>query len=55
VHKENDRYLGLNISATGKFHKAINDLRDQARRAFLAIKRDIKFDTAIRIWLKILE
>ena len=33
----------------------MNDLRDKARRAFYAIKRNIKFDIPIRIWLKILE
>jgi hypothetical protein len=43
------------ISATGNFQKAVNDLRDKARRAFYAIKRNIKFDIPIRTWLKILE
>ena len=33
----------------------MNDLRDKARRAFYAIKRNITFDIPIRIWLKILE
>jgi hypothetical protein len=33
----------------------VNELRDKARRAFYAIKRNIKFDIPIRIWLKILE
>ena len=47
--------LGLNISTTGNFHKALNDLRDKARRAFDAIKRNINFYITIRIWLKILE
>ena len=37
-HTKNYTYLGLNISATGNFHKAVNDLRDKARRAFYAIK-----------------
>jgi hypothetical protein len=41
-------YLGLKISATGNFHKAVNDLRDQARRTFYTIKRNIKFDILIR-------
>ena len=54
AHK-NYTSLGLNINATGNFHKAVNDLRDQARRAFYAIKRNIKFNISIRIWLKILE
>ena len=44
-------YLSLNISATGNFHKAVNELRDKARRAFYAIKCNIQS----RIWLKILE
>jgi hypothetical protein len=48
-------YLGLNISARGNCHKVVNDLRDKARRAFYAIKRNIQFDIPIRIWLKRLE
>ena len=54
-HTKNYTYLGLNISATGNFHKGVNDLRDKARRAFYAIKRNINFNIPIRIWLKILE
>uniref|UniRef100_A0A8K9V0N5 Reverse transcriptase domain-containing protein n=1 Tax=Oncorhynchus mykiss TaxID=8022 RepID=A0A8K9V0N5_ONCMY len=54
-HTKNYTYLGLNISATGNFHKAVNDLRNKARRAFYAIKRNIHFNKPIRIWLKILE
>ena len=54
-HTKTYTYLGLNISATGNFHKAVNDLRDKARRAFYVIKRNITFDIPIRIWLKILE
>ena len=54
-HTRNDTCLGLNISATDNFHKAVNDLRDQARRAFNTIKRNIKFNIPIRICLKILE
>ena len=34
-HTKNYTYLGLNISATGNFHKAVNNLRDKVRRAFL--------------------
>ena len=45
----------LNISTIGNFHKAMNGLRNKARREFYAIKRNIKFDIPIRIWLKILE
>ena len=52
-HTKNYTYLGLNISATGDSHKAVNDLRDKARRAFYAIKRNITFNIPIRIWLKI--
>ena len=51
-HTTNYTYLGINISATGNFHKAVNELRDKARRAFYAIKRNIKSDIPIRIWLK---
>ena len=54
-HTKNDTYLGLNIGTTGNFHKAVNNLRDKARRAFYAIKRNMTFDIPIRIWLKILE
>jgi hypothetical protein len=54
-HTKNYTYLDLNISATGNFHKVVNELRDKARRDFYAIKRNIKFDIPIRIWLKILE
>jgi predicted lipase len=28
-HTKNDTYLGLNISANGNFHKAVNNLRDK--------------------------
>ena len=50
--RKNYTYLGLNISTTGNFHIAVNNLRDKARRAFYAIKMNIKFDIPIRIWLK---
>ena len=33
-HTKNCTYLSQNISATGNFHKAVNDLRDKARRAY---------------------
>ena len=55
AHKKNYTYLGLNISTTSDFHKAVNDLRHKARRAFYAIKRNINVNIPIRIWLKILE
>ena len=51
-HTNNDTYLGLNISNTGSFHMVVNELRDKARRAFYAIKRNIKIEIPIRIWLK---
>ena len=54
-HTKNYTYLGLNISATGNFHKNVNDLRDKIGRAFYASKRNIKFDIPIRIWQKIFE
>ena len=54
-HTKNYTYLGLNISSTGNFNKAANDLREKARRAFYAIKRNVKLDIPIQIWLKILD
>ena len=53
-HTKNYTSLGLNITATGNIHKAGNDLRDKARRAFYAIKTNMQFDIPIRIWVKIL-
>ena len=38
---KNDTYLSLNISATGIFHTAVNELRDKEIRGFYAIKRKI--------------
>jgi hypothetical protein len=43
------------IETERDFHKAVNDLRNKARRTFYAIKRNIKFGIPIRNWLKILE
>ena len=54
-HTKNYTYLGLNISSTGNFNKAANDLREKARKAFYAIKRNVKLDIPIKIWLKILD
>ena len=34
---------------------AVNELRDKARRAFYAIKRNIKIEIPIRIWLKMFQ
>ena len=33
-HTKEYTYLDLNISTTGNFHKHVNDLKHQARRAF---------------------
>ena len=55
VPSKNYTFLGLHINTTGNFHKAVNHLRDKARRAFYAIKRNTNFNIPIRIWLKILE
>ena len=52
-HTKNYTYLGLNINTTGNFHKAANDLRDKATRAFYAIKINLKVNIPIRIWKKI--
>ena len=38
---KNYTYLGINMNATGNFNKAVKDLKDKARRAFYAIKRNI--------------
>ncbi len=54
-HMQNYTYLGININNTENFNKAVNDLRDKARRAFYAIKRNIKIDIPIRIWIKIIK
>jgi hypothetical protein len=55
IENTKNTYLGLNINTTGNFHKVVNDLRDKARRAFYAIKRNIDLNILIRIWLKILQ
>lgn len=54
-HAQDYTYLGINISNTGHFKKAVRNLREKARRAFYAIKRNIKIDIPIRIWLKIMK
>ena len=48
-------YLGLKLSATGNFNPAVNELREKARKAFYAIKRQIYSEIPTQIWLKILE
>ena len=37
-HTKNYTYLGLNISATGNFHNAVNDLSAKARRPSIPSK-----------------
>ena len=48
-------YLGLKISPTGSFNPAVDELREKARRAFYAIKRQIYIQIPILIWLKLLQ
>ncbi|KAI4889447.1 hypothetical protein NFI96_002246 [Prochilodus magdalenae] len=48
-------YLGLKISSTGNFNPAVNELREKARRAFYAIKRQIHIQIPVQIWLKIFQ
>ncbi len=55
AHTSHYNYLGLKITSTGNFNHAVNELRDKARRAFYAIKRQCPIEIPIRIWLKILE
>ncbi len=55
THTSHYNYLGLKITSTGNFNHAVNELRDKARRAFYAIKRQCHIEIAIRIWLKIVE
>ena len=43
------------MNATGNFNKSVNDLRDKARRAFYAVKINIKLDIPIKIWLQIFD
>ena len=48
-------YLGIKLSTTGNFNQAINELREKARRAFYAIKKNLQTDIPIPIWLKLIE
>ena len=48
-HTKNYTYLGINISNTGNFNKAVNDLRDNAQRVFYAIKKNLKLEIPIGI------
>ncbi len=48
-------YLGLKITPTGNFTLAVNELKEKVQRAFYTIKRSIKIDFPIQIWLKILK
>ncbi len=54
-YTENYTYLGLNITYTGSFNMAVKELRDTARTAFYAIKRNIKIDFPIQVWLKMFQ
>ncbi len=54
-HTKNYTYLGLNITYTGNLNMAVKDLRDKARRAFYAIKRNIRIYIPTEIWLKIFQ
>ena len=49
----NYTYLGITLTSTGNFGLAAKELKEKAKRAFYAIKRSIKLDIPIRIWLKI--
>ncbi len=55
THTSHYNYQGLKITSTGNFNHAVNELRDKARRAFYAIKRQCPIEIPIRIWLKIAE
>ncbi len=55
THTSHYNYLGLKITSTGNFNHAVNELRDKARRAFYAMKRQCPIEIPIRIWLKIVE
>merc|ERR1712035_109342 len=48
-------HLGLNITPTGHFNLAINDLRDKGRRAFWSIKKSSCIDIPVRVWIKIFQ
>ena len=55
-HTLNYTYLGLTITASGSFSKAVNALKEKARRALYAIKRKLqKIVIPIKIWLKIFD
>merc|ERR1712002_311049 len=49
-------YLGLTISASGHFGKAMNALADKARRAYYSIRKFMsKLNPPITIWLKLFQ
>ena len=49
-----NNYLGIIISASGRFDKAINALTDKARRTYYSIRRSLnKFNPPIKICLKL--
>jgi hypothetical protein len=45
----------MNMNTTGNLHEAVNDLRVKARRAFYAIKIELKLDIPIKIWLQVFD
>ena len=53
-HRVEYNYLGIIISASGSFDRAINSLTEKARRAYYSIKSSLyKFNPPITIWLKL--
>ena len=53
-HTLNYTYLGLTITASGSFCMAVNALKEKARRAIYAIKRQLlKLNIPIKIWSKL--
>ena len=49
----NYTYLGITLTPTGNFGLAVKELKEKAKRAFYAIKKSIKLELPIRIWIKI--
>ncbi len=48
--------LGLTITASGRFVKAVSSLADKARRAYYSIRKALfKLNPPIKIWLKIFQ
>lgn len=52
----NYNYLGLTITASGKFNVASKNLADKAQRAYFLIKKQLqKFNPPTKFWLKIID